>query len=183
MQFSSLSYVMNKKSITQVEGAYIVELDRFEDDRGFFQEIYVNNCYGDFWPGQINVSRSAQNVVRGMHMAPFAKLCMCMQGRLFDIVADTRPDSPTYLGWFGVWLSPKYPIQLFVPAGCAHGFFAAENDTVLLYMQTDKYNPDVEREVNWRDPQLAIDWPEAKEYILSDKDMKAKNLDATHQEL
>jgi len=171
---------MKKTPIKQVEGAYVAELSKHVDDRGCFQEIYADHRYDGFQPGQINVSKSFKNVVRGMHVAPFAKLCMCMQGKLFDVVADTRPDSPTYLGWYGVWLSPMWPTQLFVPAGCAHGFFAAENDTILLYMQTDTYNPDVEREVNWRDPQLAIDWPEAREYILSEKDRKAKHLDATH---
>jgi len=172
---------MNK--IEQVEGAYVVELDRFSDNRGFFQEIFSDHRYDGFQPGQINVSRSSQNVIRGMHLAPFPKLCMCLRGRLFDVVADTRPDSPTYLGWYGIWLSPESPTQLYIPAGCAHGFFSAEDETMLLYMQTDTYNPDVEREVNWRDPQLAIDWPEATEYILSDKDAEAGYINATQKEL
>jgi dTDP-4-dehydrorhamnose 3,5-epimerase len=177
---------MKKTPIEQVEGAYTVCLDRFPDDRGLFQEVYSLDRYDGFQPSQINVSRSIGNVVRGMHVAPFAKLCMCMHGILWDVVADTRPDSPTYLGWYGIWLSPRWrspnwPTQLFVPAGCAHGFLAAQDNTVLLYMQTDTYNPKVEREVNWRDPQLAIDWPEATEYILSDKDKEAPLLAALEE--
>lgn len=167
---------MKYTSIKEVEGAYLYELDRYPDQRGYFEEVYssIHNYYLNI--RQANISCSHKNVVRGMHVAPFAKLCMCVSGRLFDVVADVRQNSPTYLQWFGVWLDPSEVKQLYVPAGCAHGFFSAEDDSVLLYMQDDLYDPKIGTEINWRDPKLAIDWPSADEYILSDKDAKAECL-------
>jgi dTDP-4-dehydrorhamnose 3,5-epimerase len=95
---------------------------------------------------------------------------------LFDVVADVRPGSPTYKKWFGVWLDEKNLKQLFIPAGCAHGFFSAEDDTILMYSQDGLWNSDFEYEIHWKDPSLAISWPEAENYILSEKDQKAKFL-------
>ena len=155
-----------------IHDVYVTTIRRFSDRRGFFQEVFSTTRV-DLNVQQINVSVSSKNVVRGMHVAPFAKFCTCVRGRLFDVVADVRPDSPTYLQWDGVWLDENNLQQLYVPAGCAHGFFAAQNDTMLLYLQDGLYNPQVEREVNWRDPQIGIVWPEADDYILSDKDASA----------
>lgn len=168
---------MRRTLISEVEGAFVLEFDRFSDNRGYFQEVYSvkkdEYCLPSY---QINVSCSKKNVVRGMHVVPFSKLCTCVQGSLFDVVADTRPHSPTYLGWYGVWLTEENRKQLFVPAGCAHGFFAGEDDTLLLYLQDGTYNPQTEQEVNWRDPQLNIVWPPATEYVLSEKDRQAPML-------
>lgn len=165
--------------IKEVEGAYVYEIDRYSDHRGFFQEAYAPIRYYGFNVKQVNVSCSGQGVIRGLHVANFAKLCMCVKGKLYDVVADVRPQSRTYLGWYGIWLSPDEPKQLYVPAGCAHGFFAAEDDTVLLYMQNDTYNPKGEREVNFLDPKLGIDWPLCGEYIVSDKDRSAPMLESS----
>jgi len=167
---------MKSTPIRQVEGAYLYELDRHKDQRGFFEEVYSVNRNFELNIRQVNISHSSRWVVRGLHVAPFAKLCMCVRGKLFDVVADVRPNSPTYLGWYGVWLSPEEPKQLYVPEGCAHGFFAAENNTVLLYMQGDVYDPNIGQEVHWRDPKLAIDWPAATRYTLSEKDAQAECL-------
>ena len=168
---------MKQIQISEVAGAFVLEVDRFSDNRGYFQEVYSVakteyplSCY------QINVSYSHKGVVRGMHVVPFAKLCTCVRGVLFDVVADVRPDSPTYLGWHGEWLTDENHKQLFIPANCAHGFFAAEDETVLLYLQTGTYNPEVEWELNWQDPKLGIDWPEAEDYLLSRKDRQAPPL-------
>jgi len=164
---------MKTTVVPEVEGALVIEMDRYCDDRGFFQEIFSSARDYPLSVFQANISCSQKDVVRGLHVVPFAKLCMCARGRLFDVVADVRPESPTYLGWFGVWLTEENCRQLFVPAGCGHGFFAAENDTLLLYMQDATYNPKLEWEVNWRDPKLAIEWPEADRYVLSPKDSAA----------
>ena len=175
---------MKMTPIEEVDGAYLVNIKRFEDERGFFEEVYSSAMANHgFVPRQVNLSRSSRCVVRGMHVAPFAKLAMCVRGRLWDVVADVRPDSPTYLGWYGKWMTPEDPVQLLAPAGCAHGFFAAEDETHLLYLQTDTYDPNVGGEVHWRDPQIAIDWPKADNYILSEKDRKAKFLDAAPKEI
>lgn len=170
---------MKIKPVSQIEGAHLIEFDRYEDDRGYFQEVYSTATDYPHFVGrsrQLNLSSSVQNTVRGMHVAPFSKLCSCIRGRLYDVIADVRPDSPTYLKWYGVWLEESSPLQLFVPSGCAHGFFAAENNTLLLYLQDGTYEPAVEKEINWRDPKLGIKWPEASKYILSEKDRRASFL-------
>lgn len=165
---------MNIHHVEKITGAFVVEVDRFYDDRGFFQEVFSRNKHEDL-PGisQVNISQSYKNVVRGLHVAPFSKLCTCIRGRLFDVVADVRRGSPTFGNWYGVWLDENNHKQLFVPSGCAHGFFAAENDTILLYQQDGLYRPDLEKEVHWQDPTLAVEWPKAESYIVSIKDQKA----------
>jgi dTDP-4-dehydrorhamnose 3,5-epimerase len=168
---------MEKTSIEQVEGAYVLKFKRFSDDRGYFQEVQsAAKCDLLKYAWQINVSSSNANVVRGMHVVPFSKLCTCVRGALWDVVADVRKDSPTYGNWFGVWLTEGNCKQLFIPAGCAHGFYSKCDQTLLLYSQDGTYNPKVESEVNWRDTTLNIEWPLADEYLLSDKDKNAKFL-------
>ena len=126
---------MKTIKIDEVQGAFIVEGDRHPDDRGWFQELYSTSRPFPHLIGnerQMNLSCSKKGVVRGMHIAPFAKLCSCLSGSVYDVVADLRPESKTYLGWFGIWLDNENKKQLFVPAGCAHGFFAAEDNTLFL---------------------------------------------------
>jgi len=169
--------------VDEVQGAMVIETDRYTDDRGYFQELFSSAREYPMSIEQANLSLSKENTVRGLHVVPFAKLCTCAKGALFDVVADVRPDSPTYLGWYGVWLSEENHKQLYVPAGCAHGFFAAKTPTLLIYMQDSPYNPSVESEVNWQDPQLGIEWPPAvfahagEDYVLSDKDKAAPFLE------
>lgn len=167
---------MRKIPIKEVEGAYLIELDRHDDNRGSFQELFSSIRYDANLPhvAQTNLSRSHKGVVRGLHVAPFAKLCTCVSGSMFDVIADVRSGSKTEGKWFGVWLDGKGGLQVYVPPGCAHGFFAAENDTLLLYNQDGLYNPSLEWGVHWRDPTLAVEWPVADEYILSEKDKQAK---------
>lgn len=169
---------MKKIPVTQVDGAYVIEIDRHNDRRGYFQEVFSSVRYDANLPhvAQINLSLSHKNVVRGLHVAPFGKLCTCVRGSLFDVVADVRKGSPTFGGWHGVWLTEHNCKQLYVPPGCAHGFFAAENDTLLLYEQDGLYDPATDQVINWQCPRLGIAWPKAEEYILSDKDRLAVGL-------
>ena len=167
---------MKETILEEVSGAKVIEFDRYKDNRGYFQEVHSFAKY-EMRPVQTNVSMSHSDVLRGMHVVPFAKLCTCIQGSLWDVVADVRKDSPTYGNWFGVWLTDKNCKQLYVPSGCAHGFLSGEDFTILLYCQDGTYNPDLEWEVNWSDPTLNIDWPDPiMEYIVSDKDQNAKFL-------
>lgn len=171
---------MKETILEEVVGAKVIHFDRYSDDRGFFQEVHSSVRYDANLPHalQTNLSNSSADVVRGMHVVPFAKLCTCVRGKLWDVVADVRHGSPTYGNWFGIWLTEDNCTQLYVPAGCAHGFFSAYNDTLLLYCQDGTYNPDVEWEVNWRDPTLNIEWPEPmEEYLLSEKDKNARFLE------
>ena len=169
---------MKKIPIRNVEGAYIIEFDRYSDERGYFEELHSTATdYPHFVGGarQTNLSISHKGVIRGLHIVPFAKLCSCPRGRLFDVVVDVRKDSPTYLNWHGVWLEEQSTRQLFVPANCAHGFYSAEDNTILLYMQDGTYNPNVESELNWKDPDIGVKWPEDR-YIISKKDQMAPTI-------
>lgn len=162
---------------TNIHGCYLIKSERYADPRGFFQEIYSEKTYGacaQKWL-QANWSVSRRHVVRGLHKAPFAKLCTCVVGRIFDVVVDLRKDSPTYREWYGVWLSAENGLQMYVPPDCGHGFFAAE-DSTLIYLQSGLYNPAAEVTVHWQDPKLGIAWPQVEEYILSDKDRNAAGL-------
>ncbi len=167
---------MKKTKIDDVCGAWLVEFDRFDDDRGYFEELFSTARDYPHLTGiqrQINLSKSAKDVVRGLHVVPFAKLCTCVHGSLYDVVVDVRPGSPTFLKWYGVWLHEHTRNQLFIPAGCAHGFYSNEDDTILVYMQDGTYDPGIETIINWRDPTIDVKWPPALTYHLSEKDRNA----------
>lgn len=158
---------------TNILGCYEIEFDRHEDNRGFFQELFVTTKYDLAAGEQLSCSCSNKGVIRGLHCSPYYKLCSCIKGRLFDVAIDLRKDSPTYLNWTGVWLSGEQKKQFFVPAGCGHGFYSDEDDTLLIYVQGGMYQKEKEIEVKWNDPSLGIRWPERDSYIISDKDQHA----------
>lgn len=162
---------------TDIEGCLILEFDRYVDDRGWFEEVYRSGAHGVYQgPGtQVNISKSKANVFRGIHCSPYAKYVACISGVVFDVVVDLRPESPTFLKTVGVWLTPDNRKQIVVPARCGHGFFSAEDDTQILYVQTGMYSKDADLEFNWRSPEFAIELPEPLQggYILSDKDRDA----------
>jgi len=152
-----------------IPGVKLFRPKRFSDSRGFFQEIFSDKY--DFGCQQINLSKSKKNAIRGLHCAPFSKVCTCIKGSLYDVIVDLRDDSETYKKWIGVWLDENKPTQVHIPPGCGHGFYSAEEDSCLLYFQNDVYRPDVEKYYYYDD--FNIVWPEADEYILSEKDKNA----------
>jgi dTDP-4-dehydrorhamnose 3,5-epimerase len=167
---------------TPIHGCFVVALRRFPDERGSFEEVYNRQRYRaqdvpiqDDWQ-QVNCSRSVRNVVRGIHIAPFAKLVTCLRGRVFDIVVDMRPDSPTYRRWHAEELSDENARQIYVPPACGHGFMGLDEDNLVVYLQTATYDPAVERTIHWRDPRLAIPWPAAERYVVSARDEQAPGL-------
>jgi dTDP-4-dehydrorhamnose 3,5-epimerase len=165
-----------KKNETSIIGCYEIEFDRFEDDRGFFQELYSSEKY-DIIPGQqISCSISNKNVIRGLHKSKYYKLCSCLNGILFDVVVDLREESSTYLKWQGFWLSKEDRKQILIPAGCGHGFYAAEDNTLLVYLQGGCYKKENESEIKYDDPKIGIIWPKSSNYIISEKDKNASYL-------
>lgn len=152
-----------------IAGCCVYEIKRHLDNRGCFQEIFSSRRY-DFEPKQINVSFSKKNVIRGIHYATYPKLCTCVSGCLYDVVVDLRKESPTYLQWYGEWLTEENGKQMLVPARCGHGFFAGEENTILVYAQEGLYDPEKDVTIHWKDASIGIIWPEASEYILSEKD-------------
>jgi len=177
-----------KVTPTAIEGVLIIEPKVFGDERGFFFESFNQRAFNeavghtvDFV--QDNHSRSAKGVLRGLHFQrpPHAqgKLVRVTQGSVFDVAADTRPDSPTFGRWVGVELSGANHRQMWIPAGLAHGFLVTSDSADFLYKTTDYYRPESEGSVRWDDPDLAIAWPlDGITPSLSAKDAAAPDLRA-----
>jgi dTDP-4-dehydrorhamnose 3,5-epimerase len=159
-----------------IAGALKIVPRAFADDRGYFKEIFRSSAYAQLGLRepfvQDNVSVSKARVLRGLHGdLRMAKLVQVLRGSAFDVIADLRKGSPSFTQWTGVTLEGASHTQLYIPAGCLHGFLALEDDTVLTYKQTAEYDPIQEIGIAWDDPDLAIDWPLAGGApILSAKD-------------
>lgn len=165
---------------TGLEGAYTIELEKREDERGFFARAFCVNEYkaAGLDPAivQINNSLSVEKgTLRGMHyqLAPKAetKIVRCIKGSLYDVIVDLRKDSPTFLKWFGAELSAENRRTMYVPKGFAHGFITLEPNTEAFYLVTEFYAPDRERGIKYNDPKLGIKWP-IEPTVVSDKDLK-----------
>lgn len=164
---------------TQIPGLVLVDLVRFEDERGFFarawssQEFAEQGLASEFT--QVNISSNARKgTIRGLHYqkAPHedAKFVRCIRGALFDVAIDLRPESPTYLQWAGFELSADSRRAIHVPAGCAHGIQALEDDTEMLYMVSASYNAAAEGGIRWDDPLFNVQWPDVGPKTISAKD-------------
>jgi dTDP-4-dehydrorhamnose 3,5-epimerase len=164
---------------TTIPGVLILEPKMFGDERGFFFESYNEKSFRDATGLQSafvqdNHSRSAKNVLRGLHYQtePRAqgKLIRVASGTVFDVAVDIRRNSDTYGKWIGATLSAENRRQLWLPAGMAHGFLTLSDSAEFLYKTTDYYSPQHERCIAWNDPDLAIAWPLESHPILSEKD-------------
>jgi len=164
---------------TAVAGCFEVALEPITDERGYFarawssDEMQVVDAADHI--AQINMSASAKaGTVRGLHWRPMthpeAKFVRCIRGRVFDVCVDLRADSPTYLQWTGVELTPDNRLALAVPAGCAHGYQTLEPSSEVLYAVSAPFVPGVEVGARWDDPTFGIDWPIQDGVVLSDKD-------------
>lgn len=164
----------------------LIEPEVFGDTRGFFFESFNRRMFEeaigrDLDFVQDNHSRSARNVLRGLHFQvqqPQGKLVRVAIGSIFDVAVDIRRDSPTFRRWVGVELSAENQRQLWVPEGFAHGFLVTSDSADVLYKATDYYAPEHERSIRWDDPTLDIDWPLDGPPRLSGKDRDARSLTA-----
>ena len=164
---------------TELAGAWVIELDRREDARGFFARTWCEDEFSqhglDTRVVQCNLSHNERRgTVRGMHyqLPPHAevKVVRCTRGAVYDVIVDLRRESPTYGRWIGVELSAENGRALYVPEGFAHGYQALENGTETYYQVSTFYAPGAERGLRWDDPALGIDWPLPDEAFLSEKD-------------
>lgn len=151
---------------TALPGVLLIAPRVFRDARGSFWEGFRAGTYAQAGlPGsfvQDNFSRSSRGVLRGLHFQdPHAqgKLAAVLEGAVWDVAVDIRPDSPRYGEWFGVELSAENGLQLWIPPGFAHGFQALTDGVLLAYKCTEPYAPAADRGIRWDDPQLAIPWP------------------------
>lgn len=173
-----------KATPTPIADLVVLEPAVFGDARGFFMESFNHKTFQqitglDVAFVQDNHSRSSKGVLRGLHyqiQQPQGKLVRAVRGVIFDVAVDIRRSSPTFGRWFGVTLSEDNHLQLWVPAGFAHGFVVLSETADVLYKTTDYYAPAFERCIRWNDPQIAIDWPYPGEPRLSAKDAAAPTL-------
>ena len=170
---------------TNIPDVLIIEPQVFGDDRGFFLESFNAQKFASETGVKLefvqdNHSRSAQNVLRGLHYQihqPQGKLVRVVDGEVFDVAVDIRKSSATFGQWAGCLLSAENKRQLWVPPGFAHGFVVLSETADFLYKTTDYYAPQYERSILWNDPSLDIDWKIDTEPILSAKDKSAPTLE------
>ncbi len=165
---------------TAIPDVLIIEPTVYGDERGFFFESFNQRRFTELAGVNLpfvqdNHSRSAKNVLRGLHYQikqPQGKLVRVLSGEVFDVCVDLRRTSPTFGKAVWVTLSAENFRQLWVPPGFAHGFLVTSESAELAYKTTDYYAPEYERSLLWSDPQIAIRWPLEAEPLLSAKDRK-----------
>jgi len=166
---------------TPLEGLLVIEPTVYGDDRGFFFESFNTRRFADLTGMTVefvqdNHSRSARNVLRGMHYQirqAQGKLVRVVSGSVYDVVVDLRKRSATFGQWFGVELSAENKRQCWIPPGFAHGFAVTSDFAEFLYKTTDYYAPEHERALLWNDPEVGIEWPLDGTPLLSAKDQNA----------
>jgi dTDP-4-dehydrorhamnose 3,5-epimerase len=171
---------------TPLPGAFVIELERRGDSRGFFARAF---CEQDFAQAglegrfvQVNDALSqSKGTLRGMHYQLGAsaevKVVRCIRGALFDVILDLRPDSPTFGQWYGAELNDENRLMMYAPRGFAHGLMTLTNETEAFYLVSNFYDPQMERGVRWNDPRFGIAWPVAPTEI-SPKDAAWPDFDA-----
>jgi len=163
---------------TRLKGAYTIEPQRFEDERGFFARSW---CQREFEANGLNPKLVQCNIsfnrkkgtLRGMHyqVAPHqeAKLVRCTMGSIYDVIVDLRPQSATFKEWIAVQLTAQNRRMLFIPEGFAHGTLSLVDNTEVFYQMSEFFAPQYARGVRWNDPEFEINWP-LDIRVISDRD-------------
>lgn len=179
-----------KKIETNLKDCYIIEPDKFGDDRGYYSPFFAEKDYLEKELYSVKGivqgarSKSGKGIVRGLHFQkdPYcqSKIVECLSGAVLDVVVDLRKDSPTYMKWTSVLLTPENGRQLLIPRGFAHGFVSLKDNSIFQYLVDNDYKPSHEDGILWCDPQLEIDWNFEKygitEPLLSEKDKNRLSL-------
>lgn len=172
---------------TKLKGAFIIEPERFEDERGFFTKMWSEAEFAaagiDVRFVESNLSFSRQRgTLRGMHFqtAPYAqaKLVRCTRGAIFDVGIDLRPDSPTFKQWVGAELSADNRRMLYLPGEFAHGFQTLEDETEVFYQVSAVYAPGNYGGVRWDDPAFGVAWPPAAGRVIIARDRAYPDFEA-----
>ncbi len=163
---------------TKLKNAFIIDVQKHEDERGFFARSYCNREFEAHGLNtnvvQANISyNKTRGTLRGIHtqLRPFgeSKLVRCTRGALYDVIVDLRTESETYLQWIGVELTEESYRMLYVPEGFGHSFITLEDETEATYQVTQYYTPAAERGYRWDDPAFNIEWPISPQ-VISTKD-------------
>lgn len=157
-----------KFTATKIHGAYIIDLERKEDERGFFARAWCRREFEEHGlnpsAAQINVGFSdVKGTVRGLHyqVAPYeeVKVSRCTMGAIYDVIVDLRPGSPTHRQWVAVELTLDNRRMLYIPEGCAHGYQTLTDNTEMNYLTSQDFAPGHARGVRYNDPAFRIEWP------------------------
>jgi dTDP-4-dehydrorhamnose 3,5-epimerase len=163
-----------------VDGAFLVELEKNEDERGFFtrswckKEFEAQGLKGNL--AQCSISFNKKKLtLRGMHYqcAPYVetKLVRCTMGAIYDVIIDLRPDSLTFKKWHAVELSARNHKMLYIPENFAHGYLTLEDNSEVFYQISEFYHPECSKGLRWDDPAFGIKWPKGKK-LICDRDLK-----------
>lgn len=170
---------------TEIKDVYTIDVKTYGDNRGYFMETYKKADFDaaglDYHFVQDNQSSSRKGVLRGLHFQktyPQAKLVRVLSGEVFDVAVDLRKGSRTYGKWVGVLLSGENHRQFMIPRGFAHGFLVVSDYAEFAYKCDELYHPEDEGGIVWNDPDVAVQWPDVGEIILSEKDKKNPTLAA-----
>ena len=161
-------------------GAYLIEPEPYRDERGLFARTWsvaefrerglataFDHCATSF--------NQLSGTLRGLHYQaeeePEIKLVRCTRGKIFDVIVDLRPESPSFRRWFGAELNQDNRRMVYAPAGFAHGFQSLEPASVVFYQIAATFRPELQRGLRWNDPTLAIAWPPARARIISPRDL------------
>ena len=168
---------------TPLKGAFLIDLEKKEDPRGFFARLYCCEEFKDYAlePKIVQANDSwsvSKGTLRGLHyqLPPKSetKLVRCLSGSLYDMIVDIREGSPTFGKSFGAELSAENRRMMYVPRGFAHGFLTLEDNTEIFYLVSEFFSKELERGIRWDDPFFDLDWPEAPK-IVSDRDVSHPN--------
>jgi len=165
---------------TSIQGAYLIEIDRHEDERGFFARVFCRREFSaralapDFVQQSISYNRK-RGTLRGLHFQREpkmeAKLVRCTRGSIWDVIVDLRSPQSPVSSWHSEVLSEHNHRMLYVPAGIAHGFQSLEDDTEVLYLMSEYYDAELADGVRWDDPVLRIPWPIVPPVAMSERDL------------
>lgn len=153
---------------TPLSGAYVIELESFQDERGLFMRTFCQKEFAaiGFHEQIVQINHSItkhKGTIRGMHYqvppAGEIKIIRCVQGKVWDVMVDIRKGSPSFKKWHGVELSQDNMSMAFIPEGFAHGFQALTDNTALIYHHSGFYSPENEQGLRFNDPTLSINWP------------------------
>lgn len=166
-------------SSTKIDGMFLITMEPRDDERGYFARMFCHNevekaGIEDFKIVQINqAGTKTKGMVRGLHWQTSpkeeAKLFQCLNGEIFDVVADVRPHSPTFGKWEGTILKADEKKLLYIPRGLAHGYQTQVDNCRVQYLVSEFYSPETEKGIRWNDPFFKIDWP-LKPSFVSEKD-------------
>jgi len=168
---------------TKLKGAFIIEPERLEDERGFFARTWCQQEFEEHGLNpclvQCNIAfNKKKGTLRGMHyqIAPYqeAKVVRCTRGAIYDVIIDLRPASPTFKQWIAVELTAENRKMLYIPEDFAQGFQSLVNNTEIFYQMSEFYRPEAARGVRWDDPAFGMEWP-IHETIISERDQSFVN--------